>query len=61
MEWHWALVDPGFYGAGQTAYRNWAPGEPNSVAGDDCVSVSGGLWNSTDCANTMPFICYAGE
>ena len=42
------------------SYNNWAPNEPNNVAGNEqCVQVFGynGLWNDVPCSNSDPIIC----
>ncbi|KAI6660002.1 hypothetical protein LOD99_14343 [Oopsacas minuta] len=40
-----------------SAYRNWAPGEPNSNGNEDCVQTFGNpKWNDLRCTNLL--MCY---
>jgi len=44
------------------SYDNWKEGEPNNAGdGEDCVSVSNGLWEDVSCTETKDcHICEKG-
>ncbi|XP_020567208.1 secretory phospholipase A2 receptor [Oryzias latipes] len=62
--WRWSLSDSSFYGDGELSFRNWYPGEPNNLNGQQlCVRFYGsvnGLWDDDDCSEALPFVCYRG-
>ncbi|KAH8368554.1 hypothetical protein KR084_012903, partial [Drosophila pseudotakahashii] len=44
--------------SGQKPYLKWWPGEPNDLNGnEDCVEITRGLMNDTNCAKESYFIC----
>ena len=46
----------------ELTYSNWAPGEPNDLLGEDCVSMDdspAGEWNDASCSNTERYVCEA--
>uniref|UniRef100_A0A3P9JER8 C-type lectin domain-containing protein n=1 Tax=Oryzias latipes TaxID=8090 RepID=A0A3P9JER8_ORYLA len=49
----------------RSSFRNWYPGEPNNLNGQQlCVRFYGsvnGLWDDDDCSVALPFVCYRGE
>ncbi|XP_032364552.1 macrophage mannose receptor 1 isoform X2 [Etheostoma spectabile] len=48
--WRWSLSDPGFYRPGETDFRRWYPGKPNSGY---CTGLApDGYWDDYDCDNT---------
>uniref|UniRef100_A0A8C7WY12 C-type lectin domain-containing protein n=1 Tax=Oryzias sinensis TaxID=183150 RepID=A0A8C7WY12_9TELE len=62
--WRWSLSDSSFYGDGESTYRNWYPGEPNNMYGQQlCVVFNGnnGFWDDLDCSVALSFVCYNGE
>uniref|UniRef100_H2LGC8 C-type lectin domain-containing protein n=1 Tax=Oryzias latipes TaxID=8090 RepID=H2LGC8_ORYLA len=63
--WRWSLSDSSFYGDGELSFRNWYPGEPNNLNGQQlCVRFYGsvnGLWDDDDCSEALPFVCYRGD
>ncbi|XP_042071384.1 lithostathine-1-like [Haplochromis burtoni] len=65
--WRWSLNDSSFYGVGEAAFRNWYPGSPNNLNGQQqyCVALlSGSLysdrWDDRDCGDKYFFVCYNG-
>ncbi|XP_026208824.1 uncharacterized protein LOC113157498 isoform X3 [Anabas testudineus] len=63
--WMWSLNDSSFYGEGGTGFRNWVPGQPNNVGGQQyCVELIDsplpGAWADVECSLELPFICYNG-
>uniref|UniRef100_A0A3B3BFX1 C-type lectin domain-containing protein n=1 Tax=Oryzias melastigma TaxID=30732 RepID=A0A3B3BFX1_ORYME len=62
--WKWSLSDSGFYGDGQSTFRNWGSNEPNNLYGQQlCADLYGvnGLWDDNDCNVALAFVCYTGE
>ena len=40
----------------------WNSGEPNDSGGEDCaVQLSSGLWNDSDCGDSLPVACFDGS
>ncbi|XP_076145289.1 macrophage mannose receptor 1-like isoform X1 [Alosa pseudoharengus] len=58
--WRWSIMNSSFYGPGETAFRNWATGEPNNRGGEMvCVQMdSMGTWNDVSCGDSLQFVCY---
>ncbi|XP_039656440.1 asialoglycoprotein receptor 1-like [Perca fluviatilis] len=49
--WRWSLSDPSFYKPGETDFRRWYPGRPNTGdSGQICTAMgSDGLWYDHSC------------
>ncbi|XP_039896575.1 tenascin-X-like isoform X6 [Simochromis diagramma] len=65
--WRWSLNDSSFYGVGEAAFRNWYPGSPNNLNGQQqyCVALLSGSpyngeWDDRYCGNNYSFVCYNG-
>lgn len=60
--WTWVGMNKSMTGNG-----SWAPNEPNSVDGEDCVEIyinqenKKGKWNDINCAKKNFAICYKGK
>ncbi|XP_046899137.1 macrophage mannose receptor 1-like isoform X2 [Hypomesus transpacificus] len=58
----WSIIEPGFYGTGETQFRNWRsdPREPNDNGGNElCVEILlNGKWNDMPCQSLCQFVCY---
>ncbi|XP_048022551.1 LOW QUALITY PROTEIN: macrophage mannose receptor 1-like [Megalobrama amblycephala] len=60
--WKWTLEDSDFFKVGEKEFRNWMnPGPNNYGAQSLCVYMYYGIWYTTSCSNTLPFICYDGR
>ncbi|XP_056091593.1 L-selectin-like [Rhinichthys klamathensis goyatoka] len=60
--WNWTLEDSNFFKEGEKDFRNWYDQGPNNYGGQSvCVYMHMGIWYTSYCSNTVPFICYDGE
>ncbi|XDV38532.1 hypothetical protein PO909_007908, partial [Leuciscus waleckii] len=60
--WKWTLEDSDFFNEGRKDFRNWYNQGPNNYGGQSlCVYMYSGIWYTTSCSNTSPFICYDGR
>ncbi|XP_023271097.1 uncharacterized protein LOC111661679 [Seriola lalandi dorsalis] len=63
LTWSWSLSDVSYYGDGETEFRNWDAGEPNSQSGiQHCAGMQHtGKWKDLDCGLLNFFLCLNGE
>ncbi|XP_066275110.1 plasminogen-like [Branchiostoma lanceolatum] len=57
--WKWADGTP----LSDCSFRNWAPGEPGNIGGQQCVQLtaaSGFQWDNQACSTRKYFICQTG-
>ncbi|XP_077088895.1 macrophage mannose receptor 1-like [Siphateles boraxobius] len=60
--WNWTLEDSDFFKEGGKDFRNWYNQGSNIYGGQSlCVLMYSGIWYTTSCSNTNPFICYDGR
>ncbi|KAF3860950.1 hypothetical protein F7725_001205 [Dissostichus mawsoni] len=57
--WKWSLSDPSFYGPGETEFRKWGGGQPDSTVIEQCSVIhpdDGTMWDR-DCSETNFGVC----
>ncbi|XP_053332758.1 C-type mannose receptor 2-like [Clarias gariepinus] len=57
--WQWSLADQTFH-RDEDTYRNWDSGEEKNNPDEFCADIAtkDGLWYSSTCNTTLPFVCY---